>query len=86
MTLAERFSANLKRARMEAGLQPSELGRLAELHRTEVYALEHGLRVPRLETLLKLSCSLKVPAAALLEGMAWKPSQIGFGSLVIADG
>lgn len=86
MSIGERFGANLKRARKEAGLQPSELGRLAELHRTEVYALEHGLRVPRLETLLKLSCSLQIPAAVLLEGMAWKPSQIGYGSLVIADG
>jgi DNA-binding XRE family transcriptional regulator len=85
MTLAERFSANLKRARCEAGLTPSELGRLAELHRTEVYALERGLRVPRLETLLKLSCSLRVPAEVLMEGMTWRPSQIGYGSLEIAD-
>jgi DNA-binding XRE family transcriptional regulator len=85
MTLAERFSANLKRARCEAGLTPSELGRLAELHRTEVYALERGLRVPRLETLLKLSCSLQMPPQILLEGMAWKPSLIGYGSLEIAN-
>jgi len=85
VTVAERFSANLKRARKEAGLKPSELGRLAELHRTEVYALEQGLRVPRLETLLKLACSLQVPAEALLEGMAWKPNPVGYGWLEIAD-
>ena len=83
MTLAERFSANLKRARCEAGLTPSELGRLAELHRTEAYALERGLRVPRLETLLKLACSLQVPAGVLMEGMAWRPSLIGYGSLEV---
>lgn len=85
MTLAEQFAANLKRARREAGLKPSELGRLAELHRTEVYALEHGLRVPRLETLLKLTCSLRVPADALLEGMAWKSNASGHGHIEVAD-
>jgi DNA-binding XRE family transcriptional regulator len=85
MTLAERFSANLKRARCEAGLTPSELGHLAELDRTEVYALERGLRVPRLETLLKLTCSLQVPAEVLMEGMAWKPPHTGYGSLEITD-
>ena len=86
MSIAERFGANLKRARCDAGLTPSELGRLAELHRTEVYALERGLRVPRLETLLKLVCSLQVSPEILLEGMAWRPSQIGYGSLEIANG
>jgi DNA-binding XRE family transcriptional regulator len=86
VTVAERFSANLKRARCEAGLTPSELGRLADLHRTEVYALEKGLRVPRLETLLKLTCSLQVPADALLEGMAWKSNPSAYGSFEVADG
>jgi len=59
---------------------------LAELHRTEVYALEHSLRMPRLETLLKLTCSLQVPADALLEGIAWKANPSAYGSFEVADG
>jgi transcriptional regulator with XRE-family HTH domain len=80
VSLKERFSANLRRARRKAGISQAELGRLTELHRTQIYLLENAKRMPRLDTLLKLVCALEIPADDLLEGMAWKPSLQSYGS------
>ena len=80
MSLKERFSANLRRARRRAGISQAELGRLTELHRTQIYLLENAKRMPRLDTLLKLVCALQIPADDLLEGMAWKVSDETYGS------
>lgn len=80
MSLKERFSTNLRRARRRAGISQAELGRLTELHRTQIYLLENAKRMPRLDTLLKLVCALEIPADDLLEGMAWKASAETYGS------
>ncbi|HET8955246.1 MAG TPA: helix-turn-helix transcriptional regulator [Solirubrobacterales bacterium] len=80
MSLKERFSANLRRARRRAGISQAELSRLTELHRTQIYLLENAKRMPRLDTLLKLVCALEIPADDLLEGMAWESSSESYGS------
>jgi transcriptional regulator with XRE-family HTH domain len=85
VSLKERFSANLKRARQRAGISQAELGRLTELHRTEIYLLENAKRMPRLDTLLKLVCALEIPADDLLAGMAWKSSAETYGSYEVTD-
>ena len=46
MDVAERFGANLYRARKRAGLSQEALGFAAGLHRTEVGLLERGQRIP----------------------------------------
>jgi transcriptional regulator with XRE-family HTH domain len=43
------------------------------LHRTEVSQLERGLRIPRIDTLVKLASSLEVPVEDLLIGLTWNP-------------
>jgi transcriptional regulator with XRE-family HTH domain len=80
MTLRERFSANLKRARRRAGISQAELGAMTGLHRTEISFLENAKRMPRLDTLLKLVCALEIPADDLLEGMAWKANVQALGT------
>jgi transcriptional regulator with XRE-family HTH domain len=72
MDIAARFGDNLARCRKGADLSQDELSILASLHRTEVSQLERGLRLPRIDTLVKLKCSLEVSADELLDGIAWK--------------
>lgn len=45
----------------------------ADIHRTQGGLLEAGKRMPRLDTLLKVSGTLGVPPAKLLEGLSWEP-------------
>lgn len=47
----------------------------AELHRTEIGLLERGLRVPRLDTLLRLAAALAVEPGELLVGMHLQPPE-----------
>lgn len=85
MNPRERFGANLKRARRNLGLSQEALGALAEVHRTEISALELGHRAPYLETLVKLVGSLELSADDLLEGIAWKPNAVAYGSFEVTD-
>lgn len=73
MEIAARFAGNLSRHREAAGLSQEELGLRASLHRTEISQLERGLRVPRIDTLVKLAASLGISALDLLEGIGWEP-------------
>jgi transcriptional regulator with XRE-family HTH domain len=51
----------------------------ASLHRTEVSQLERGLRLPRIDTLLKLVGSLEISSDELLDGLEWTPGEITYG-------
>jgi DNA-binding XRE family transcriptional regulator len=59
---------NLARHRKRADLSQEELGLKASLHRTEISLLERGVRVPRVDTLVKLAGALEVQPSALLDG------------------
>lgn len=69
--VAIRFGQNLARCRRRAELSQEELGLRASLHRTEIGMLEHGMRVARIDTLLKLAGAMAIPPADLLEGIYW---------------
>jgi transcriptional regulator with XRE-family HTH domain len=73
VSVAERFGENRMVYRRRAGLSQEELGFMASLHRTEIGELERGVRVPRIDTLVKLAGALSVPLGDLLKGMAWAP-------------
>lgn len=73
--VSDRFAANLIRIRKEADLSQEELAIMASLHRTEISLLERGVRLPRLDTLVKVAASLEVSADELLEGIAWTPGK-----------
>lgn len=82
--IARCFAGNLLRARGEADISQEELGFRASIHRTEVSSLERGLRVPRIDTVVKLASSLAVSPCELLVGMEWTPAVASRGSFVFA--
>lgn len=71
--IAARFGENLVRCRKRASLSQEELGFRASLHRTEVGVLERGVRLPRIDTLIKLAAAMDVAPEELLAGINWTP-------------
>jgi transcriptional regulator with XRE-family HTH domain len=76
---AECFATNLIRLRRQAGLSQEDLGWMASLHRTEISQLERGLRVPRIDTVVKLAASLEVGIEEMVEGIDWTPGSVRVG-------
>ncbi len=74
----ERFAANLRKARTDAGISQEELGYRCELHRTEISLLERAGREPRLATLVKLAGALGTTPGELCAGLSWQPSRRRF--------
>src|SRR5215203_7553004 len=83
--VAIKFGRNLARCRRLARLSQEELGSLASLHRTEIGMLEHGTRLARVDTLMKLAGALAVEPSELLEGIHWVPGNSDEGSFSISE-
>jgi transcriptional regulator with XRE-family HTH domain len=83
--VAERFGANLVRCRKAADLSQEELGFRANLHRTEIGMLERGVRLARIDTLVKLSGALEVEPADLLDGISWQVGARPLGSFEVCS-
>jgi transcriptional regulator with XRE-family HTH domain len=83
--IAARFGDNLARLRRGADLSQEELSVRASLHRTEISQLERGLRIARVDTLVKLLGSLEVSSEELLTGLDWTPGDVRYGSFVERD-
>jgi transcriptional regulator with XRE-family HTH domain len=84
--VAGRFGDNLVRIRREADVSQDELAVRASVHRTEISQLERGLRLARIDTLVKLASSLEVASDALLEGIQWQPGEARHGRFREGDG
>ncbi|HET9153154.1 MAG TPA: helix-turn-helix transcriptional regulator [Solirubrobacterales bacterium] len=72
MAVGRRFGENLVEMRGRAGLSQIGTAERAGLDRTEINLLEHGQRVPRLDTIVKLAGAVEVQPCALLKGLAWE--------------
>ncbi len=83
--IAARFGDNLARCRKQADLSQDELSVRASVHKTEVSLVERGLRIPRIDTLVKLAASLEVTPAELLAGIEWSPGGTVYGRFRSAD-
>jgi transcriptional regulator with XRE-family HTH domain len=83
--LAARFGDNPARCRKRADFSQEELALRASLHRTEISNLELGLRLPRVDTLVKLKSCLEVSADDLLSGLTWTPGDYRPGGFVERD-
>ena len=79
MDIAARFGDNLARCRRGADLSQDELSVRASVHRTEISQLERGLRVARIDPLIKLAASLEVSPNELLVGITWDPGGTRIG-------
>lgn len=85
MSVARQFGVNLADQRQRAGISQEELGIRADVHRTEISQLERGLRVPRLDPIVKLRDVLGVATDELIAGIAWQPTIINPGGFVRRD-
>jgi transcriptional regulator with XRE-family HTH domain len=83
--VAARFGENLVRCRKAAGLSQEDLSFGASLHRTEIGMLERGIRLARVDTLIKLAGALGVPPEELLEGLVWTPAEPRPGQFGLRD-
>jgi len=84
--IAARFGDNLARTRRAADVSQDELSVRASVHRTEISQLERGLRVARIDTLVKLAASLDASSAELLVGIDWQPGENRVGQFREGDG
>jgi transcriptional regulator with XRE-family HTH domain len=73
------FGNNLARLRKALGLSQEELGFRAALHRTEIGMLERGIRLPRVDTMIKLCGSLGCEPNQLCSGLSWTPREASSG-------
>lgn len=74
-TVSERFGANLTWFRCKARASRQELGDWIGMDRAQVSALEHGSRVPRLDTILKLATGLGISPCELIAWIWWDPAR-----------
>jgi transcriptional regulator with XRE-family HTH domain len=81
--IAARFGANVARCRKRANLSQEEVSIRASLHRTEISQIERGLRLARVDTLVKLSGALGVSPSELVEGIDWRPGRATLGEFSV---
>lgn len=70
--LNRRFAENLFFLRHSLRLTQETTAERSGLHRTEISLLERGLRLPRLDTIVRLGGAVEVEPDELLVGMAWR--------------
>ena len=75
--LNRRFAENLFFLRHQVDLSQQLTAERSGLHRTEISLLERGLRLPRLDTIVRLGGAVEVEPCELMVGMSWRlPSRI----------
>lgn len=65
-----RLGANIRAARLEAGLTQEELALEAQTSHSHIGRIERGLGAPTVRTVVKLHRALHVPFEQLVEGIA----------------
>ena len=65
----QRFAANLRRLRRDAGLSQEQLADRTGLHPTEISRLERAVREPRLGTIVRLARGLDASVESLVAGI-----------------
>jgi transcriptional regulator with XRE-family HTH domain len=83
--LRRRFGENLIRLRNRVDLSQEQTAKRAGLHITEVSLLERGLRLPRLDTVVKLAGAIEAEPCELLAGMIWHAGRVQCGEWVRQD-
>lgn len=80
--LRRRFGENLILLRNRVDLTQVETAKRSGLHLTEVSLLERGLRLPRLDTIVKLAGAVEAEPCELLTGMVWHTDRVQRGEWV----
>jgi len=85
MTPAIRIGRNIRPIRRAADLSQEACAEWAGIHKTSISLYETGLRMPKMEALLRLAGALKVEPGVLFEGVRWVPSVYGMEGFVYED-
>jgi len=80
--VAQQFAVNLTDGRDKAEITQEALSHLSGLHRTEISQLERGFRIPRIDTVAKLTGGLDLPPGTLMDGIIWKPPKLATGEFL----
>lgn len=83
--LALGFGRNLGRQRRLADLSQQKLGDLTGLHRMDIGAIERGERLPRIDTILKVSAGVEASPCELMAGLRWYPGSQIEGKFRVED-
>jgi transcriptional regulator with XRE-family HTH domain len=67
-----RFAENVVALRRRSAITQEDAAGAAGLHRTEISLLERGLRVPGLDTIVRVAAGVQAEPCELLAGMAWR--------------
>jgi transcriptional regulator with XRE-family HTH domain len=81
--IAQCLAANLAKARQRIGISQEEVGFRAGLHPTAVGYLERGVRISRVDTVVKLAAALGVPVADLFAGITWELPHFSAGTFKV---
>jgi transcriptional regulator with XRE-family HTH domain len=82
--IADHFGENLVIQRRRARLSQEEVAFRASLHRTEIGMLERGLRLARIDTVVKLAGALEINPGLLFDGLSWTAGSNIVGSFSVA--
>jgi transcriptional regulator with XRE-family HTH domain len=75
----------IRRIRRGQELSQEALADYAEIHRTQISLIEHGERLPRIDTVIKVAGGLYLPPCELLDGVLWEPRGHRPGRMVAVD-
>jgi transcriptional regulator with XRE-family HTH domain len=70
--VAEYLGPRIRRIRRGLDMSQENLADNAGIHRTQISAIEHGDRLPRIDTLIKLAAGLGFTPCELLGGIFWE--------------
>lgn len=76
--LCDRFAANLRAAREQAGLSPEELAHRAALASVEVLTPKRLEDLPAIDAVARIADVLDTSVEALIEGISWDPETLRF--------
>ena len=71
--LKVRFGESVRLLRARLHVTQEELAWRSDVHRTQMTLIEHGRRLPRADTLLRLAAGLEVDMTTLFGGIAYRP-------------
>jgi transcriptional regulator with XRE-family HTH domain len=81
--VAEYLGPRIRRIRRGLDMSQENLAENAGIHRTQMSAIEHGYRLPRIDTLIKLAGGLGFTPCELLGGIVWEVGGGRPGRLVV---
>ena len=82
---AECFGARLAMVRKRAEMGQDELGFRTSMHRTTISQIERGIRLPGLDSAVKIAAALETSLDELLAGIHWRSPEMQIGSFELPE-